>query len=204
MARPRSEDRRNAILSAATRVIATQGLRASTASIAKEAGVSNGSLFVYFETKAALLNDLYVDIKIEMGATSVAGLPSEGDARQQLRHVWNQWLRWAIANPEKRRALALLQICDQITAESHGMAREAQRLVADVFERSWADGPMSDVAVGFALILTNGIAEAAIDAITRDPADAETHGDIAFEAVWRVLAGTPGPSNDSSYRKDTI
>jgi hypothetical protein len=138
------------------------------------------------------------------GAASLAGLPGEGDARQQLRHVWNQWLRCAMANPEKRRALALLQICDEITAESHRAAREAQRLVAGVFERSWANGPMSDAPVRFALTLTNAIAEAAIDAITRDPANAETHGGIAFEAIWRVLPGTPEHSNDSPYRKDTI
>ncbi len=58
MARPRSKDRRNAILSAATSVIACQGLGAATATIAKEAAVSNGSLFLYFDTKATLFNEL--------------------------------------------------------------------------------------------------------------------------------------------------
>jgi AcrR family transcriptional regulator len=52
MARPKSEDKRNAIMAAAIRVIAAQGLAAPTATIAKEAGVANGSLFNYFETKA--------------------------------------------------------------------------------------------------------------------------------------------------------
>ena len=56
MARPKSDDKRDAILAAATRVIAAQGLSAPTAAIAKEAGVSNGSLFTYFETKADLLS----------------------------------------------------------------------------------------------------------------------------------------------------
>jgi AcrR family transcriptional regulator len=204
MARPRSEARRNAVLSAATRVIATQGLGASTASIAKAAGVSNGALFVYFETKTALLNELYVGLKVEMAAAALANLPAESDAREQLRHVWDLWLRWALANPEKRRALALLQICGEITTESHEAASEVQRLVAGVFERSWIDGPMSGVPVGFALTLTNAIAEAAIDAITRDPADAETHGGIAFDAIWRVLAGVREPTRDPSFSEETI
>jgi AcrR family transcriptional regulator len=39
-------------MSAAIRVIASEGPGAPTATIAKEAGVSNGSLFTYFETKA--------------------------------------------------------------------------------------------------------------------------------------------------------
>src|SRR5258708_23963874 len=118
MPRPRSEDRRNAILSAGARVIASQGLAAPTAAIAKEAGVSNGSLFVYFDTKAALLNELYVALKTEMAAAATAGLDAGGDPREQVRHMWTQWLRWATSNPEKRRALAPPEVTDDITAAS--------------------------------------------------------------------------------------
>ena len=60
MARPRSDEKRSAIMSAAIHVIASQGLGAATATIAKEAGVSNGSLFTYFQTKADLFNQLYI------------------------------------------------------------------------------------------------------------------------------------------------
>lgn len=103
MVRPRSVERREAILSAATRVIASDGLRAATAAIAKEAGVSNGALFVYFETKAALFNELYVGLKTEMGAAAADGLTADGELREQVFHVWTQWLRWATTYPEKRR-----------------------------------------------------------------------------------------------------
>ena len=81
MARPRSDDKRSAILAAAIRVIAAQGLSAPTAAIAAEAGVSNGSLFTYFPTKGDLLNQLYIEIKTEMGAAALDGLPTDGDAR---------------------------------------------------------------------------------------------------------------------------
>lgn len=50
MSRPRSDEKRKALLEAATRIIVTQGLSAPTADIVKEAGVANGSLFTYFET----------------------------------------------------------------------------------------------------------------------------------------------------------
>lgn len=79
MARPRSADRRQAILSAVTRVVAAQGLSAPTLAIAKAAGVSNGSLFVYFDAKAALLNELYVSLKTEMGTAAVDGLSVGSD-----------------------------------------------------------------------------------------------------------------------------
>src|ERR1700712_882639 len=105
MARPRSDEKRCAIMTAAIRIIAAQGLSAPTATIAKEAGVSNGSLFTYFETKADLLNQLYVELKAEMAAAGLDGLPTESDIRVQVFHMWSHWLRWATSCPEKRRTL---------------------------------------------------------------------------------------------------
>jgi AcrR family transcriptional regulator len=194
MPRARSENRRNAILSAATRVIASQGLGAATATIAKEAGVSNGSLFVYFGTKAALLNELYVALKTEMTAAAIAGLPAEGEPREQVFHMWTQWLSWATTNPEKRRALAQLDVADDITADSHRTVRSAFRGIADLLDRSRADGPMRDAPLGFTLSLTSAIADATIDAMIREPAEAEARSRVAFEAMWRVLAGSSIPA----------
>lgn len=194
MSRPRSEDRRNAILSAATRVVAISGVGATTAAIAKEAGVSNGSLFVYFNTKAMLINELYVGLKTEMGAAAIAGLPAESGPRAQVLHMWTQWLRWATTNPEKRRALAQLEVADEITAESHRTVDVALGGIAELLERSRADGPMQDASLGFVLTLTTAIADATVDAMIREPAEAETHSSMAFDAMWRVLAGTSLPA----------
>lgn len=194
MARPRSDDRRKAILSAATRVIASQGLAAATAAIAKEAGVSNGSLFVYFDTKAALLNDLYIALKTEMTAAATAGLPAEGEPREQIFHMWTQWLRWATTNPEKRRALAQLEVADDITADTRRAVGSAFSGVADLLERSRASGPMRDAPLGFVLSLTSAIADATIDAMIREPPEAEERSRVAFEAMWRILAGSSVPA----------
>ncbi len=99
MARPKSEDKRNAILAAAARVIVTHGLSASTAMIAQEAGVSNGSLFTYFETKADLLNQLYIGLKAEMASVAMSGFPEKAKLRDQAYHIWANWMRWAVGAP---------------------------------------------------------------------------------------------------------
>jgi AcrR family transcriptional regulator len=196
MSRPRSADRRNAILSAATRAIAVQGLGAATAAIAKEAGVSNGSLFVYFDTKATLLNELYVALKSEMGAAAVDGLPVESDTREQVHHMWNQWLRWATSFPEKRRALAQLEVSDDITAESHRIVSSAFSAIADLMERSRVNGPVREAPPGFVLALTSAVADATSDEMIREPDRAEIYARIAFDAVWRMLACPSTPATD--------
>lgn len=189
MSRPRGEDRRKAILAAATRAIASQGLGAATATIAKEAGVSNGSLFLYFDTKTTLLNALYVDLKTEMGAAATAGLAGAAEPREQLLHLWRHWLRWATTNPEKRRALAQLEVSDAITPEAHRTVADAQRSMAELLERLRADGPMREAPLGFVLTLASAIADATMDAMIREPAQADAHSRVAFDALWRVLAG---------------
>ena len=188
MARPRSDDRRNAILSAATRVIAAQGLVASTAAIAKEAGVSNGSLFVYFDTKATLVNELYVALKTEMGAAVIDGLPVERDAREQILHMWSRWLAWATSVPEKRRTLAQLDVSDDISAKSYEIVNSAFSGLADLLERSRVNGPMRDAPLGFVVTLMSTIANATVDEMIREPDQAEATGQVAFGAFWRMLA----------------
>ena len=188
MAKPRSDDRRSAILSAAVRIIAFQGLSAATATIAKEAGVSNGSLFTYFATKANLLNQLYVELKVDMAAAAVDGLLADGDLRAQLRHVWVQWLHWATSCPEKRRVLAQLDVADVITAESQQTARQAMAGIATLLERVRAHGAMRGAPVAFVVALMSALADTTIDFMLCDPANAEKHSLDAFDALWRMVA----------------
>ena len=188
MARPRSDDKRNAILSAATRVIASQGLSAATATIAAEASVSNGSLFTYFETKADLLNQLYLELKTEMAAAALEGLPAKSGIRKQVQHMWSHWLRWATAYPEKRRTLAHLSVSDEITSESRQIGHRALADIAKLLERSRENGPMRDVPLALVVALMASLAEATIDFMIRDPANADKHSAAAFDALWRMVA----------------
>lgn len=189
MARPRSDERRQAILSGAARVIASDGVSTSTAAIAKESGVSNGSLFGYFDTKVTLFNELYITLKTEMANAAAADLPTNQSPREQVRHLWTQWLSWATSHPEKRRALAQLDVADEISDHSHQLVRAAQSGIAELIERSRANGPMAGVPLHFVMILVVAMADATVDAIIREPQQSQLHTEVGFDAVWRVLAG---------------
>src|SRR5580698_2956579 len=134
MARPKSEDKRDALMAAATRVIAAQGLSAPTAVIAREAGVSNGSLFTYFDTKTDLFNQLYLELKAGMAAAAMEGLSVGAELREQLFHIWSNWMGWAVANPEKRRALAQLGVCDEITPATRAVGSQALAGIKELLE----------------------------------------------------------------------
>ena len=175
-------------MSAAIRVIASQGLGAPTATIAEEAGVSNGSLFNYFETKADLMNQLYIELKAEMAAAALDGMPTKSGVRKQALHMWSHSLRWATSSPEKRRTLAHLGVSDDITPASHQTASHSFAGIRDLLERSRENGPMRDAPLGFVAALMNALADATVDFMIRDPANADKHSKAAFDALWRMIA----------------
>jgi AcrR family transcriptional regulator len=188
MPRPRSDDKRSAILAATTRIIVTQGLSAPTAGIAKAAGVANGSLFTYFETKTDLFNALYLELKLEMAAATIKDLRNSADLRKQAFHIWNNWMNWALAFPEKRRALAQLGVSDEIKPATRAAANKGMASVAQLLERVRALGPMRQAPMGFVLTLMNAVAESTIDVMAQDPAHAKKHCKVGFDALWRMVA----------------
>lgn len=188
MAKPRSEEKRRGVLEAATRVIAAQGLSAATAAIAKEAGVSNGALFVYFATKSDLLNQLYLSLKEEIGAVSTLDLPTDGTAYDQARHMWTRQLQWATAHPDKRQTLVLLGVSDDITPESHRATQRAFAEIRRVLEQSRDGGKLADVSLEFVAALMTAVADTTINFMRDDPANAETYSQEGFEAFWRMVA----------------
>jgi AcrR family transcriptional regulator len=187
MARPKSDDKRNAIMTAATRVIATHGLGASTAIIAQEAGISNGSLFTYFETKTDLFNQLYLGLKADMASASLAGLQAGEDLRDQLFHIWSNWMGWAVSNPEKRRALAKLGVSDEISPASLAAAHKSMASIAKLMEQIRTNGSMPKAPMAFVAAIMNSLAEATMDFMVHDPKNAKKHCKVGFEALWRVL-----------------
>jgi AcrR family transcriptional regulator len=174
-------------MAAATRVIASDGLSAATAAIAKEAGVSNGSLFTYFETKADLLNELYQELKAEMAKAASGGVATEGDAREQMLHVWSNWLQWATSHPEKRRALVHLSVSDDITPETREAAHQTMVGIARLLERSRKNGPLRNAPLGFVSALMSAIADTTTDFMIGDPAKAHKHCMTGFDAMWRMV-----------------
>jgi len=187
MARPKSSDKRNAIMNAAICIIVRQGLSAPTATIAKEAGISNGSLFTYFETKTDLLNQLYLELKMGMAVTALRDLPAKAKLREQAFHVWANWMDWATSHPEKRRALAHLAVSDQITPETRAAGLKIMASFIDLMEQVRNKGSLRNSPMSFVGALMNALAETTMDFMINDPANAKKHCTVGFETFWRAV-----------------
>src|ERR1700761_3992078 len=118
MARPKSDDKRNAILAAAISVFAERGLGAPTSAISKAAGVAEGTLFTYFSTKDELINALYRELKLELADAMLANFPRKKNLRSKLHHIWNGYVQWGVENPAQCKVLEQLKVSDVLTGES--------------------------------------------------------------------------------------
>ena len=166
----------------------SQGLSEPTAGIAKEAGIANGSLFTYFETKADLFNHLYLELKAEMASAALKGLQEDAELREQLFHLWRNWMHWAVAHPEKRRALVQLGVSDEITPETRAKGHKTMARIAELMERSRANGPMRNAPMAFVGALMNSAAEATMDYMVQDPKNGKKHCKAGFGAPWRMMS----------------
>ncbi|EMN1926638.1 TetR/AcrR family transcriptional regulator [Burkholderia ambifaria] len=189
MARPRSPDKHDAILAAAARALAEDGASATTARIARLAGVAEGTVFTYFETKDALLNALYLSLKADLRDAMITGFPEHAPAEQAMRHVWNSYVSWGVADPQGQRALRQLDVSGRIDDAHRAAGTEGFGAITALLraQSAAAGGLDADNAHAFCTALFTSIAETAMESIARDPARADAYREAGFRALWAVL-----------------
>jgi AcrR family transcriptional regulator len=186
VARPKSEDKRSAILDAATHLFAERGLAAApTSEISKRAGVAEGTLFTYFETKDDLINSLYREIKLELADAMMSDFPRKKSVRARMRHVWDRYVLWGIANPRQRKVLGQLLVSEVLTKES----REAGNAPFVEFQTMIRDGIegrvfRNDLPVELITKSFGALVEATIDLTVPNPSKADSYRDSGFQMLW--------------------
>ncbi|MFJ3487382.1 TetR/AcrR family transcriptional regulator [Pseudomonas sp. NPDC090202] len=188
MARPKSEDKRNALLDAALQVFAEQGLAAPTSKIAKNAGVAEGTLFNYFETKDDLLNQLYVELKAQLRDVMLPGYPSDQDLKARLRHAWHTYVGWGVEHPQKRKVMALLMMSDRVSDSSKQAGSEAFNAIHRHMHEGATAGALREQPVQFTAALMRAMADTTMDFMSNEPENAERYCDAGFEAYWNAIA----------------
>ena len=186
MARPLSEEKRNALLKVAADAIAVEGIGVSTSRIAKDAGVATGSLFLYFPTKDDLLNQLYSTIKQEITESMFADYPKEAAVSERMRSVWTAYLKWGVANPSKRQAMSQLSVSHRITKEVRDGSMELLREVEILLKECL--GPRSSMSVAFAVGIMTALSEVTIGFVTSDASKASQYTEMGFVAFMKAIS----------------
>ncbi len=184
MARALSLEKRQLILQAAVSQIAERGLAASTAAIAKEAGLAEGTMFTYFPSKDELLNELYVALKTEAFRHVKAGFPERAALRERARHVWTEYLRWATVKRHEQKVAMLLHLSAIISAKSRRRVDAERGAVSQTMRELGKHGAFKDLPSGFAASAMRSMQEAVMETAVKGKKERENLFDQAFEAFW--------------------
>jgi AcrR family transcriptional regulator len=184
VARPKSDDKREAILAAATRVFAESGLAAPTSAISKAAGIAEGTLFTYFRTKDDLINELYREIKLELAKAIVSGLSRKKDFRGRLQYFWNSYVNWGVAYPDRRKALAQLRVSDRLTQETKTAGQASFGEFEGLARQAMADGVLRDCPLEFLSAAIGALAEMTMELMAANPRGAAKYRSQGFALLW--------------------
>ena len=186
MARAKSPEKRTAILEAAVQEIAAAGLGASTARIAKAAGLAEGTMFRYFSSKDELLNELYVELKTEVHGRIDEGFPHGSGLRERARHIWTEYLRWALQKPAERKVSVLLHLSGVVTAATREkMSAQRGAMVRTMQERG-ERGTFKGLPAGFATAAMVAMQEAVMEMAAKKPKQAAALVEQAFDCFWKM------------------
>lgn len=186
MARARSPEKREAILQSAVHEIAQMGLGASTAKIAKGAGLAEGTMFTYFSSKDDLLNELYVALKTKVYRTIHAEFPHKAGLRERARHIWTEYLRWAMEKPEERKVSVLLNLSTIISAETRERMHGERGAVSETMDELGGHGAFKELPGEFASAAMSAMQEAVMEMAARKPRQKAQLIEQAFDAFWRM------------------
>lgn len=189
MARPKSLDKKNAILEAAMEVFAERGLESSpTSEISRRAGVAEGTLFTYFKTKDDLINALYRELKLEMADAMLSGFPRKKSVRQRVEHVWNGFITWSISHGKEKKVLDLLKTSERLTEETKAIGMAPFVEVEDTAREAIEHKIIEDLPLEFVGASMTGLAEATICLMLKDPDRKDFYLKSGFDFYWKGLA----------------
>ena len=188
MARPRSGNKRKAILDAALQICAERGIGgAPTSAISRTAGIAEGSLFTYFKTKDELLKELYHTLRMEF-SRHLADFPHGQDAHTRLRYLWDQFLDLGAKHPEQLKVLAQLRASGTLIRENETPSFalvEVIRATTDAAE----GGELREIPDEYLVLMIRAQMEMTVEFNNAHPESAAVCREQGFRMLWRELTG---------------
>jgi AcrR family transcriptional regulator len=118
--RPVVDDKRRRMLDAALSAFAERGYHGvAVPEVAVAARVSTGTVYVYFASKEALVNEVYRDAKLRLKAALLDGLPDvDPDGEAWFGELWRRLGTFARTEPEAFRFLEMQDHAPYLDAAS--------------------------------------------------------------------------------------
>ena len=186
-----NEDKQSLILHAATSVFCEQGFEtASMQAIAERAGVAKGTLYLYYQSKGDLVEQVFIHCNESDVRACQQGLEDIPDALGKLCRRLKNAVQWAVENPEMSRIERLIlaspryqhgRYCEQKRQREH-----VDRILREGIER----GELRNMPRELMGEIFFGIGRAVLDHVMDQPD--ELGDDVFWQQCFASICGCLG------------
>jgi AcrR family transcriptional regulator len=135
-------NKREAVMHAALELFVERGFYGTAVpEIADKAEVGAGTIYRYFPSKDALVNELYREEKMRFGASVIDNTPT-GNARELFRTMWTRMAKFAVENEKSFIFLELHHHARYLDAESQALEKRMTALFTNVIIAAQARGEL--------------------------------------------------------------
>ena len=145
--RPRDQKKYNAIVKACVRLINKLGFSGiSISKVAKDAGVSPATIYIYFDNKDDLFTKLYIDIRYKMSDAALAGLDEGQSIEKQFKSIWHNYMTYAVSHMDYvtyRQQFEQTAMANNVNPQDF----ELYKYITDLFDRGIKDKNIKNLPV---------------------------------------------------------
>lgn len=128
----KSIDKRTALLKATLSLINNGGIQeASMAKVAKLANVSPATIYLYFENKQDLVNQLYFDVKSNFAKNAFEGYDEKLPVKKSFEQIWFNMSAFKL---NKKEEASFLSQCDNTPLIDEETRREGLKHLQPLFD----------------------------------------------------------------------
>lgn len=149
------KDKRVQLIEASVELFAKEGFwNTSTSRISRHAGVATGTLFNYFDSKEALINEVYLYLKLEVRDYVLEHYPKDAELIECMRYLWNRYAQWAFQNPVRFRLMEQLRLSEMVSDKTINEVEAGEALMIEVIEAAHALGMSETLSSHFVCKMT--------------------------------------------------
>mgnify|MGYP000173943062 FL=1 len=182
------EAKRRHILHTAMKLFNEYGFHATpTSKIAKKSKISVGTLFNYFPTKEALIQEIYIHVKIHSRKVFIQQLEENFSEHDNLKSMWRTVIKWGIDNPEEFHYLELFCSSPFKKEFKHEKAMDAYKQFRQTILASISPSTICKEYPEYSMIYIDNAIHAATKFILEsdEVSDIDHFIDSSFELVWK-------------------
>jgi len=184
-------DKRDAILKATLSLVSENGFHGTPMSrIAKEAGVSAGIIYHYFDNKEDLIDELYKKLKIDLAQAMMDGYSEDLPLHERFCRIWRNTIRYYLVHPQETAFMEQYANSPYVKPEIEAASLEYFKPILDFMEyarqqgvvKNMSDEMMAAFTLETAIVLAK---KHTSGRLMMDEAAIELAVDVSWDAIKR-------------------